>query len=619
MPSCRTCALEICLYLALAVSARAASPWYATDPKIGGHDPAVYSDGQTGTLMGTNCMLCLRSSKDMVTWTAAGNVVSAVPAWVATATGNTTITDIWAPQLSYRDGKYWAYYCASVFGTTTSVMGLATNPVLDRNSASYKWTDQGQVFNSVGSKVYNAIDPNLFVDQAGQPWLLFGSWSQGIKMFAVDPATGMRSSSNTTLYSLAGRKSSGSGIEGPTMAYHQGYYYLFTSWDVCCNGTSSTYNTRVVRSASITGPYVDKNGASAAYGAGNGTLWLSRYGRYIGPGGGTCYKQGERDFMVYHYYDGDNNGNSELLFREIVWGEDGWPVAGQPFFGRYLSAEAEHAVLVADTILESSTASDGEYVSGTGTGSSVSFVLNIPNGGNYRMRVRYAYAGAATAEQSLQVNSQATTTLGYPKTAALGTFPLADTISVPVHLKAGTNTIKFSASATANVQLDRIDLFRGARSTGMVGAMDNGYGAVRVDSTSVTLKTGSWLLLENVEFGAGCDSVSIRYQSISASSISVRPGSSTAGSVVSANLPSTAGAWAIATVPVRLTGTQDLYVTVESAPSTGFQFSSLQAKDATTGLAPAQGKRPPAKPGLHFSTGVHDAAGRKENLPTVTP
>jgi arabinan endo-1,5-alpha-L-arabinosidase len=186
-------------------------------------------------------------------------------------------------------------------------------------------------------------------------------------MFAIDPATGMRSTSNTTLYSLAGRSSSGLGIEGPTMAWHDGYYYLFTSWDVCCQGVSSTYNTRVVRSANITGPYVDKNGASAAYGTGNGTLWLSRYGRYIGPGGGTCYKQGERDFMVHHYYDGDNNGNAELLFREIVWGDDGWPIAGQPFLGRYLSAEAEHAVLANDTILESATASDGEYVSGTST------------------------------------------------------------------------------------------------------------------------------------------------------------------------------------------------------------------------------------------------------------
>ena len=603
--------------LALAGSIGATVPWYATDPKTGGHDPAVYSDGQTGTLMGTNCMLCIRSSTEMVNWTNAGNVVNAVPSWVATATSNTTITDLWAPQITYRSGKYWVYYCASVFGTRTSVIGLATNPTLDRTSSSYKWTDLGEVYSSVGSTTLNAIDPNLVLDQSGQPWLLFGSWSTGIKMFAIDPTTGMRSTSNTTIYSLAGRSSSGLGIEGPTMAWHDGYYYLFTSWDVCCQGVSSTYNTRVVRSASITGPYVDKNGASAAYGTGNGTLWLSRYGRYIGPGGGTCYKQGERDFMVHHYYDGDNSGNAELLFREIVWGDDGWPIAGQPFLGRYLSAEAEHAVLVNDTILESATASDGEYVSGTSPTSSVSFVLDIPNGGDYRLRIRYANGNASSASQSLQVNSQAATSVAYPKTSA-GTFPQADTVSMDVHLKAGTNILKFTPSGTEYVQLDRIDLFRGARTSGMIGAVDNGYEFARVDSATLTLQPGSWMLLENVEFGAGGDSLTLRYKSTSAASISVRPGTRTATPLVTASLPSTSGAWATLSYPAKPTGTQDIYITVESAPSAGFQFSSLMAKDATTGLrVKASSPAGSSKLGIQRATGIHDAAGRSSVPPRL--
>ena len=597
--------------LALAGSIGAAVPWYATDLKPGGHDPAVYSDAQTETLMGTNCMLCIRTSTDMVNWTSAGNVVGAVPSWVATATKNTTITDIWAPQITYRNGKYWVYYCASVFGTTTSVIGLATNPTLDRTSSSYKWTDQGQVYNSVGNNTLNAIDPNLFVDQSGQPWLLFGSWNTGIKIFAIDPTTGMRSTTNSTVYSLAGRTSSGLGIEGPTMAWHNGYYYLFTSWDLCCQGVKSTYNTRVVRSPSITGPYVDKNGASAAYGSGNGTPWLSHYARYFGPGGGTCYKQGERDFMVHHYYDGDNNGNPELLFRENVWGDDGWPIAGQPFLGRYLSAEAEHAVLADDTILESATASDGEYVSGKSSASSVSFPVNIPNGGDYRLRIRYANGNASSATQSLQVNSQAMNTVTYPKTSGWGTFPQADTVSVGVHLKAGTNTLKFTPSGTGAVQLDRIDLFRGARTSGMVGAVDNGFDIARVDSATLTLQKGSWMLLENVEFGAGGDSLSIRYKSTSAASVSVRFGTRTATPWVAANLPSTSGAWATMSLPAKQTGTQDIYLTVEAAPATGFQFSSLLVKDATTGVREKASPLPgSAKRGLRRATGANDAAGR---------
>lgn len=51
-----------------------------------------------------------------------------------------------------------------------------------------------------------------------------------------------------------------------------GYYYLFTSWDTCCAGTSSTYNIRVGRSSSVSGTYTDKSGVALTSGGGTQIL-----------------------------------------------------------------------------------------------------------------------------------------------------------------------------------------------------------------------------------------------------------------------------------------------------------------------------------------------------------
>jgi arabinan endo-1,5-alpha-L-arabinosidase len=55
---------------------------------------------------------------------------------------------------------------------------------------------------------------------------------------------------STAVKSLAQRTADNGAIEAGYMFNYNGYYYLFTSWDICCQGTSSTYNIRVVRSSS---------------------------------------------------------------------------------------------------------------------------------------------------------------------------------------------------------------------------------------------------------------------------------------------------------------------------------------------------------------------------------
>ena len=65
----------------------------------------------------------------------------------------------------------------------------------------------------------------------------------------------------------------------------------------------------VGRATSITGPYADKAGKDMMQGAAEQLLASS--GRYIGPGGGTAWKDGDTYLYVYHYYDGDGGRRLE--------------------------------------------------------------------------------------------------------------------------------------------------------------------------------------------------------------------------------------------------------------------------------------------------------------------
>lgn len=294
---------------------------------VGVHDPSMMSDGKRFYLFATGQSLSIRSSADGIQWTSAGKVFASVPSWVTTAI---KATELWAPDLSFFDCKYHLYYTGSTFGSNSSVIGLATSPSLDPKDPSYGWTDQGLVVQSKSSDNFNAIDPNVAFDDAGVPWLSFGSFWDGIKMRRLDPSTGKPSTSDTTLYSLASRKGTGDAIEAPSIVSHNGFYYLFVSFDTCCKGADSTYRTMVGRATKITGPYSDKAGAAMTKGA--ATELLASQGRYIGPGGGTAFRNGDAYYYAFHYYDGNDNGASKLQIRPIAWDAQDWPTLGAPLF-----------------------------------------------------------------------------------------------------------------------------------------------------------------------------------------------------------------------------------------------------------------------------------------------
>lgn len=285
------------------------------------HDPVMAKEGDTYYVFSTGSRIVVICSRDMVTWEWCGRVFEEVPTWLTEAVPG--VGDLWAPDISYRNGKWYLYYAGSTFGSNRSVIGLATNKTLNRDDPDYQWVDEGLVLQSGPGDDWNAIDPNLALDEQGQPWLAFGSFWSGIKMRKVDAATG-KLAADDRLYDLASRRGTGTdAIEAPFIARHGDYYYLFASFDQCCQGTESTYNVRVGRSSAITGPYLDRAGKPMM--EGGGTLILSAYGRWRGPGHNGLYVEDGTFWMPYHAYDALTVGISKLRIESIAWDAEGWP------------------------------------------------------------------------------------------------------------------------------------------------------------------------------------------------------------------------------------------------------------------------------------------------------
>jgi len=308
------------------------------------HDPSIIKDGATWYLFGTatgpvrDGELPIRCSQDLHEWKRCGNVFAGIPEWIKKESPATK--ELWAPDISYFNGEYHLYYAFSVFGKNTSGIALVTNKTLDPHSHDFHWEDKGLVLRSTADDDFNAIDPNLVQDSDGGTWLAFGSFWDGIKMRRIDAKTGLPSSSDIRLYSLARRKRPANpppnppglpgdwqAIEAPFIVHHGNYFYLFVSFDLCCRGTKSSYKTMVGRSAKVTGPYVDESGTPML--EGGGTSVLLGNSRWFGPGGesirmGADHGLGDdHDIIAFHAYAA-TTGHPYLQISTIDWSGD-WP------------------------------------------------------------------------------------------------------------------------------------------------------------------------------------------------------------------------------------------------------------------------------------------------------
>lgn len=295
------------------------------------HDPAIIRADSTWYVFATGMGISVWSSGDGKEWRREPPVFQEPPQWAVSAVKGFK-GHIWAPDISYYNGLYYLYYAVSAFGKNTSCIGVATNQTLDPHNPGFKWEDHGKLIQSVpGRDEWNAIDPNLAVDDQGTPWLAFGSFWKGIKLVKLT-ADHLHLAQPEEWYTLAARPrdpatpDSAAGeaaIEAPFIFKKDRYFYLFVSFDYCCRGEKSNYRIMVGRSANIEGPYLDRSGIQMRLGGGSVVLEGDK--DWYGVGHNAVVKGDNKDFIVFHGYDAHDKGRPKLRMEKLDF-IDGWPV-----------------------------------------------------------------------------------------------------------------------------------------------------------------------------------------------------------------------------------------------------------------------------------------------------
>lgn len=321
-----------------------------------------------------------RRSKDLVYWEYMGGSMREVPAWVKEKLNEYRSTlglpaiespnyGFWAPVArKVHDGLYRLYYSIIIDNPIVetawgerSFIGLMETS----NPASNQWEDKGFVICSSSDKgtnwyhdpndylsgyyYWNAIDPSYIITPEGEHWLVYGSWHSGIAAVELNPDTGKPivklpnpwgtaediKPFGTTIARRNGSRWQGS--EGPDIIYRNNYYYLFLAYDA----VGVPYNTRVVRSANILGPYYGIDGTDVTNGDGGEAFPLvthpykfdDSYG-WVGISHCGVFSDGNDNWFYvsqgrFPENVGGNAYSNAIMMghvRRILWTEDGWPL-----------------------------------------------------------------------------------------------------------------------------------------------------------------------------------------------------------------------------------------------------------------------------------------------------
>jgi arabinan endo-1,5-alpha-L-arabinosidase len=300
------------------------------DPSVAYYDGYYYmygTDASYGNAAEGHGHFQGKRSKDLVNWEWVGGPFYDPPSWVADSLNairsRMSLSAIADGDIVYG---YWAPVVRRVTVGGQEILRMYYSIVIDNfiktgkaNSAANfdgswterafigmcestdpagaNWTDKGFVTCSSSDKgtnysrssyttdwsayfYYNAIDPTYIVTPDGDHYLIHGSWHSGFALLQLDPTTGKplntlgepyasSVSDLTSRYGVrVGTRTASSrwqGSEAPEIIYKDGYYYLFIAYD----GLAIPYNTRVVRSTNIDGPYYDITGRNFTSGAGD--------------------------------------------------------------------------------------------------------------------------------------------------------------------------------------------------------------------------------------------------------------------------------------------------------------------------------------------------------------
>jgi arabinan endo-1,5-alpha-L-arabinosidase len=277
-------------------------------------------------------------------------------AWVGTGAAH------WAPDvIQLADGRFYFYYCMGRLDAPRAALGVAvsdsiTGPytnlgVILRSGMWGQPSHDGTIFDA--TRHPNAVDPDVFFDRDRRLWMIYGSYSGGIFILELDPATGFPFPNQGYGKKLIGGNHAR--IEGAFMLYspESNYYYMFLSYGgLAANGG---YNIRVGRSRHPDGPFFDAAGNDLTNVAGApGTLFddasIAPYGvklmgnwrfspvagepaanptGYLSPGHNSAYYDPatRQHFLVFHTRFAGRGEEHQVRVHQLYMNADGWLVA----------------------------------------------------------------------------------------------------------------------------------------------------------------------------------------------------------------------------------------------------------------------------------------------------
>lgn len=382
------------------------------DPSVMKADDGYYymyqTDASYGNAHDGHGHFHCRRSKDLVNWEYLGATMLQLPAWVKPklneiraqmGLGESAINwsgnefGYWAPcARKVKEGLYRMYYALTMPGTMNGdnswgerafIGMMETSDPADVNS----WVDKGYVITNSSDRQlnfnvrpddwancynkFNAIDPSYIITENGEHWLVYGSWHSGIAAVKLNAETGKPEQELGVPFGSAAdiqaygklvytrqRNNRWQASEAPEVVYHDGYYYLFLAYDEL----SVAYNTRVVRSKNIDGPYYGIDGTNLTQYGGEAFPIVThpyRFGTdhgWVGISHCAVFDDGQGNWFFSSQgrlpanWEGNAYSNAVMMgqVRQLVWTESGWPVVMPERYGAVPQAAIEEQELVGD-------------------------------------------------------------------------------------------------------------------------------------------------------------------------------------------------------------------------------------------------------------------------------
>lgn len=298
----------------------------AASPPASFADPSVIR-GRDGYWYAytTSKSITIQRSRDLITWEPAGTVFDEGnrPDWFRDTTG------IWAPDISWLDGRYVITFSAidaAIAPNPNRSIGVASAPTPTgpwrADPAPIIPPGTWQPFPDQPPRMQGIIDSELFTAPDGRRYLYYGGFNGGVFVQEVDGPVRQRLGEPVQVI----REDA---FEAPFLVRRGGWYWLFFSTGNCCSVPNSGYTVAVARSKSPTGPFVDRTGARMDAPYPGGTPVLTPNGNaWTGTGHSTqATDAAGQDWLVYHGLDRHRPAPlvRSLFLDRLDW-IDGWPV-----------------------------------------------------------------------------------------------------------------------------------------------------------------------------------------------------------------------------------------------------------------------------------------------------